>query len=141
VRLPVQVGVVMLDLDTADVLAPARADAAPSMTPGDLLELFGSGAVVLLLVSAHGVDVRLDGSLRRFVAECEDIVIGRMSASELDPAALWFRLFAAPRLRRVGMPVDRVVPGYYLFRYDLLLGFCPPGQPAGKLFAELAGID
>ena len=131
----------MLDSDTADLLVPARADAAPSISPGDLLELFGSGGVVLLLVSSPGVDVRLDGSLRRFVAECDNIMIARMNASELDPAALWFRLFAAPKLRRVGLPLDRVLPGYYLFRYDLLLGFCPPSQPAGSLFAELAGLD
>jgi len=131
----------MLDSDTADLFATAQAEAAPSFSPGDLLELFGSARVVLLLVSAQGTEVRLDASLRRFVRECEDIVVGRMSASELDPAALWFRLFAAPKLRRVGMPADRVLPGAYLFRYDVLLGFCPPDQPAGRLFAELAGLD
>jgi hypothetical protein len=137
----VQVDLGMLDLDSTDFLAPAGGGAAPLVSPGDLLDLFGSGSVVLLLVQAPGVELRLDGSLRRFVAECEDIVIGRMTTSELQPAALWFRLFAAPKLRRVGMPVDRVQPGYYLFRYDLLLGWCPPGEPAGKLFAELAGLD
>ena len=136
-----QVGVGMLQPITADFLAPARADEASPLSPADLLELFGTGGVVLLLVSAPGNEVRLDGSLRRFVAECEDIVVARLSASELDPASLWFRLFAAPKLRRVGMPVDRVLPGYYLFRYDLLLGWCPPHEPAGKLFADLAGLD
>lgn len=55
--------------------------------------------------------------------------------------SLWSRMFAAPKLRRVGMPTDRVLAGYYLFRYDLLLGWCPATQPAGRFFAELAGLD
>jgi len=99
-------------------------------TIAQLPDLFGSKAYTLLYVATPGVDPPFDEAAQRLLGLFDDVLVARVRPELIDTDALWFRMFAAPKLRRLGLRTDQVVRGYYVFHYDGLLGWHPPTRYA-----------
>lgn len=122
--------------------ASARPRISLSMIPlldaasvADLPELIGTAERVLFVVGDREAAPSADELAARAV-ECGALAVVRLQPELIDPNALWFRLMAAPKLRRFGLPDDRVVCGFYVFEFAQLKDWQPLPRRAGP-WAEL----
>jgi hypothetical protein len=102
---------------------------------GEFLDLLGSAEVVIFIVSATQPEPSLD-ELRRRLAFV-DALVCPVAPELVDPESVWFRLFAAPNLRRLELPADRVETGYYVFRRDRLIAW---QRITGDAVSDLDGL-
>ena len=130
---PQSVGVVLPSL-TPDVLPLHHSVIA------EFLELLGSADVVVFLVSGAKPEPALGELCRRL--GFLDAIVCPVAPELVDPESVWFRLFAAPNLRRLELPADHVEPGYYVCRRDRLIAWQPiTSDAASDLDGLLAKLE
>jgi hypothetical protein len=98
---------------------------------GEIAELFGTVDRILLMV-AHRDSLPMLHDLVDRARRRPDVAVVQVRPELIDPGAPWFRLMAAPKLRRLQLPDDRVVTGFYLFERERLVAWHPLSELAGE---------
>jgi hypothetical protein len=66
-----------------------------------------------------------------------ELAVVRMRPDAVEPSMLWFCVDALPRLRRLRLPMNRLLLGFYLFEQGSLRAWHPLTRFAGLWVEQL----
>ena len=121
----------MLSLEFPTTDPPRRVRAAELDSTAATAARIDSADLALLVVAGEDLHPAFDVALERVRFWRPQLVTIRVGPDAADAQTLWFLLDAVTKIRRLGLPEDRLMLGFYLFEEGRLRGWHPLARFAG----------
>lgn len=126
----------MLRFELPSLRSPRVPTAEPDTTRETAMRIDAADRA-LLVVAEGELHPAFEGMLTRLRFWQPSLDIVRVEPHTLDPPALWFGLDAVTKIRRLGLPAERMMLGFYLFEQGQLRGWHPLARFAGMWVEHL----
>jgi hypothetical protein len=127
----------MLSLEFPTPDSPRRVRTAELDSTAETAARIDAADLALLVVAGEELHPAFDGALERVRFWRPQLVTLRVRPEAADAPTLWFLLDALTKIRRLGLPEDRMMLGFYLFEEGRLRGWHPLARFAGLWVEQL----
>jgi hypothetical protein len=127
----------MLSFELPTTSSPRRVGTAELDSTAEAAARIDAADLALLVLAGEDLHPAFDAALERVRFWRPQLVTLRARPETTDAATLWFLLDGLPKIRRLGLPEDRMMLGFYLFEEGQLRGWHPLARFAGLWVEQL----